>query len=119
MKIFIKGLLPPSPNSTRREHFMKRSRRFKSEKRAIKMSLFKETGELTSGLKMPLTVTFTRCAPRLLDWDNSVASMKAEIDAVAEWLGTDDRDPRVTWKVEQRKCKRDEAGTEIRIEARA
>jgi hypothetical protein len=40
------------------------------------------------------------------------------IDATAEWLGLDDNDPRLEWKVEQQKVKRQDVGVVIRVEGR-
>lgn len=40
-------------------------------------------------------------APRGLDTDNLQGSAKHVRDAVARWLGVNDRDPRVTWHVGQ------------------
>ena len=50
---------------------------------------------------LPCVVTITRRSPGTLDDDNAVCSAKATRDAVAQWLGVDDRDPRVTWVVTQ------------------
>jgi hypothetical protein len=53
---------------------------------------------------LPCTVTMTRVAPSNgLDSDNLSGSMKAIRDAVAEWLGVDDRDARIEWKCAQRR----------------
>jgi hypothetical protein len=54
-------------------------------------------------LVAPLCVTITRISPRKLDDDNAASACKATRDAVAAVLGVDDRDPRVTWRVEQLK----------------
>lgn len=51
---------------------------------------------------LPVTVVLTRVAPRELDGDNLQAALKACRDGVADWLGVDDRDPRVTWSYGQR-----------------
>lgn len=48
-------------------------------------------------------MTLTRIAPRELDGDNLQSSLKACRDGVADWLGVDDRDPRVTWSYAQRR----------------
>lgn len=48
---------------------------------------------------VPAVVTITRIAPRPLDSDNLAGSAKAVRDTVASWLGIDDRDERVTWRV--------------------
>jgi hypothetical protein len=57
---------------------------------------------------LPCVVTITRRSlGRALDDDNAVSSAKATRDAVAEWLGVDDRDPRVTGVVAQERAPRD------------
>lgn len=50
-----------------------------------------------------LTVTITRFGPRLFDDDNLAYSAKSVRDGVAEWLGIDDRDPRIYWDYRQEK----------------
>ena len=60
----------------------------------------------------PVIVTLTRCAGRLLDDDNAIAGFKGVRDEVADWLGVDDRDPRVTWRYAQERSK----GYAVRIE---
>ena len=52
-----------------------------------------------------LVVLLTRIAPRELDDDNLASALKAVRDGVADGLGVDDRDPRVTWLCDQRKGK--------------
>lgn len=47
--------------------------------------------------------------------DGLPAACKPVVDAVADALGIDDRDPRVGWCYEQRRGKR--YGVEIRVEA--
>jgi hypothetical protein len=53
---------------------------------------------------LPCVVTITRRSPGTLDDDNAVSSAKATRDAVATWLGVDDRDPRVAWEVRQERA---------------
>ena len=53
----------------------------------------------------PAVVTITRLAPTSLDSDNLQGSAKHVRDAIAAWLGVDDRDPRVTWHVGQERQK--------------
>lgn len=48
----------------------------------------------------PLYVVMTRIAPCKMDSDNLVSSCKHIRDAVAEWLGIDDGDDRVTYQVQ-------------------
>lgn len=111
LTVRVPQLLPPSPNTTRREHWSARSRRVKREKSAVRLVLSQYTPPTTGTLH----VTLTRCSPRLLDIDNAWASMKAPIDATAEWLGVDDNDPRLEWRVEQRKVKRADVGVIIEV----
>ena len=63
-----------------------------------------------------VSVTLTRIAPRELDSDNLQGGFKACRDGIADWLGTDDRDPRITWWYAQRKGKPGEYTAECRIE---
>ncbi len=51
--------------------------------------------------RLPLVVTLTRIAPRLLDDDNLRGALKGIRDQTAAWLSVDDRDPRVTWAYAQ------------------
>ncbi|HEY3499961.1 MAG TPA: hypothetical protein VGK73_34970 [Polyangiaceae bacterium] len=107
----IPHLVPPGLNA--REHWAAKSRRVRKEKQIVSLLIAKYEAP-----PLPVVVTMTRCAPRLLDDDNAVGALKNVRDAVAHWLGIDDRDPRVTWKVEQRKVSRKEQGTVIRVERR-
>ena len=70
-----------------REHHFQRHARVKSEKAAV--------GWYLKGKQKPLTpcvVLLTRIAPSDgLDSDNLQGSLKAVRDAVAEWLGVDDK----------------------------
>ena len=81
-----------------REHHMARARRAKAHRQAAHWSLV-----TLKKPALPCTVTLTRIAPRPLDGDNNQAAMKACRDGVADWLGVDDRDPRVTWAYGQRR----------------
>ena len=44
-----------------------------------------------------LTITLTRCGPKLMDSDNSVGALKSVRDGVADALSLDDGDPRLHW----------------------
>lgn len=50
-----------------------------------------------------LGVVITRLEPRELDSDNATGSAKHLRDAIAKWLGIDDKDKRVKWVVTQEK----------------
>ena len=51
----------------------------------------------------PLTVGLVRISPYRLDDDNLRGALKSTRDAVAAWLGIDDRDSRVQWDYAQRR----------------
>ena len=53
---------------------------------------------------LPCVVTLTRVSPRELDGDNLTMALKATRDGVADWLGVDDRDPRIKWEYGQHKA---------------
>jgi hypothetical protein len=63
----------------------------------------------------PCVVRLTRYAPRLLDSDNCVGSLKAVRDAVAFFLQVNDADPRVVWEYDQEKSRQ---GYQVKIEIR-
>jgi hypothetical protein len=53
---------------------------------------------------LPLRVRMVRCAPGVLDDDNLAGAFKAPRDAVADWLGTDDKPGSgVAWEYAQEK----------------
>lgn len=70
-----------------------------------------------------LVVTITRISPGTLDSDAVPASAKHIRDGVADALGINDNDPRVTWEYRQEKGARAKAGTHagwgVRIEIRS
>jgi hypothetical protein len=53
----------------------------------------------------PVTVKFTRLAPRKLDSDNLAGACKAARDGVADVYGIDDGDERWGWEYGQEKAK--------------
>jgi crossover junction endodeoxyribonuclease RusA len=63
----------------------------------------------------PVTIVLTRIAPRELDGDNLQSGFKATRDGVADWLGVDDGDKRLTWQYSQRKGAPHHYGVEIEI----
>lgn len=82
-----------------REHWRRRSDRARAHRSTAILSLRAAKVEAS----MPCTVLLTRVAPRALDDDNLRGALKSVRDGVADWLGVDDRDPRVTWEYGQRK----------------
>lgn len=83
-----------------REHWRSVSARGKREKAATAAAL---RGRKPPAL--PVVVTITRVSPGRLDSDGAVASAKHCRDSVATWLGCDDADPRIAWRVVQAKGK--------------
>ena len=102
-----------------REHWAKKAKRAKSERDAVAYVLRPRLRDEPLGAWVPGTVTITRIAPRRLDDDNAVRAQKSVRDEVAAQLGVDDRDPRVTWRVEQRRGRVREYAVEILIESDA
>ena len=83
-----------------RGHTLAKSRRIASTRAAV-LAVLRTMGGVVPPL--PCRVSITRVAPRRLDDDGAVAAAKSTRDSVAEWLGIDDRDPRVEWSVAQEK----------------
>lgn len=63
----------------------------------------------------PCTVTMTRVSTMQLDDDNLAGALKHIRDGIADAMGINDRDKRVTWKCEQKKGARGERAVEIEI----
>lgn len=109
----VPQLVPASLNV--REHWRARSVRVKRDRADVCLVLSARVAP-----PLPAIVTLVRCAPHLLDSDNAVGAMKAVRDEVADWLGLpNDRDPRVTWRVQQMRTPKNRQGTLILIESRS
>lgn len=63
-----------------------------------------------------LAVTLTRVSPRKCDGDNLQGALKHVRDQVAQELGLDDGDARLTWLYQQEQRGRGHWGVRIRIE---
>jgi len=57
-------------------------------------------------MQLPAVVTITRVAPGTLDDDNLAGACKHTRDGIADALGLDDRDARLSWRYAQQKSKR-------------
>lgn len=68
---------------------------------------------------VPCTVTLTRIAPRELDDDNLQGGFKSVRDGVADWLGLNDNDKRITWLYAQERGAPKHYAARIEIEAMA
>lgn len=93
-------------------HWRTKARRARAQRGGTKLVVAANLGG--RNLWPPIVVTFTRISPGTLDDDNLSSSMKHVRDGIADAFGIDDRDPRVSWKYEQRK--ESSYGVEIRIE---
>lgn len=70
-----------------REHYAVRAKRVKAEHEAVAWML-----NTVARPPIPCSVRLTRCAPSVgLDDDNLSGALKAVRDAVATWLGVDDK----------------------------
>lgn len=58
---------------------------------------------LAHRVRPPCVVVLVRISPRPLDSDNAASALKRVRDGVADALGIDDADQRVSWVVEQRR----------------
>jgi hypothetical protein len=85
-----------------REHWRVRATRNSSHRSAAFFTL-KATGIPVGDRPEVCTVTLTRIAPRELDGDNLQGGFKSTRDGVADWLGMDDNDRRITWQYAQEK----------------
>jgi hypothetical protein len=77
-------------------HHLARARRTRREHQAILAAL---AGY--SPPPLPVVAVLVRVGWNRLDVDGLVASAKGPIDALAQWLGVDDRDPRLRWHLAQ------------------
>lgn len=112
IRITIPGLRLVS-EANARDHWAVKARRVQRQRDLARMLTARP---LWARKAWPLRVTITRIAPRSLDSDNLVGSAKAVRDGIADALGVDDKDPRVEWRVEQRKGRPGEYAVEVRVE---
>lgn len=108
-------LLPIRINSEAngRDHWRVKAKRTKAQRSlaALLMALHQPSAPVP-----PLTITLTRIAPRDLDSDNLASGFKAVRDGVADWLGVDDGDKRLTWLYGQRRGATKLYAAEVKVE---
>ena len=110
----LPGLRTVSEMNMRESHWS-RAKRSSLQRNHVTLVLRGTVAKMMAPMA-PLVVTMTRLAPSSgLDSDNLVSSMKHVRDAIAKVIGIDDGDPRIDWRVEQ---KRGSWGIEIRIEVK-
>lgn len=119
--VLIEGMRLES-EANKRGHWTRGAKRAADVRGTVTMVIRSQRGGMTPGklaLDRGMVVTMVRIAPRPLDDDNNARACKAVRDGIADWLGIDDRDERVSWRYEQRKDpKPNTYGVEIRIESR-
>lgn len=87
-------------NRASHEHWRVRAKRAK-EQRSLAVTLLKSAFGRGAKVAGRAAVTMTRIAPVALDSDNLPMSFKHVRDGVADWLGINDRDPRIRWQYAQ------------------
>lgn len=97
--VSIPGLRTRSLNE--REHLQVKARRIAREREVTRLACALQCSSIRAHAPSKLTITLVRIGPRRLDSDNSIGSLKAVRDGVADALGIDDGDPRLTWEYRQ------------------
>lgn len=97
--------------ANQREHWAKRAKRTKSHRGTAKLALAYHA----SRVPLPVDICITRVAPRMLDMDNCVASMKAIQDGIADAFCIKDNDPRIRFEYAQERGKPKEYAVKIQV----
>jgi crossover junction endodeoxyribonuclease RusA len=90
-----------------REHWAPKAKRARDQRRAATAAMIHARPrwvfdcDLAAAGDPPITITITRRGGRRMDDDGLTASAKHVRDGIADWLGIDDGDPRLTWVVRQ------------------
>lgn len=84
--------------------------------RALRASKHRNACIVIPKLMVPCTVLMVRLGPRELDDDNLQGACKSVRDGIADRLGVDDRDKRVSWLYSQERSK--EYGVRVTITER-
>jgi hypothetical protein len=102
-------------NVARHEHWRLTAKRAAGQRQTVFLALASWC-EYRRLPKPPCVVRLTRIAPRALDLgDNDRTALKHVRDGVADWLGINDRDPRVTWEYTIRREAPRTYGVEIAV----
>jgi hypothetical protein len=106
-----------------REHWAPKAKRAKDQRSAAFNVLMYSVGPHPRYLPewpespAPVTITITRRGGGRMDDDGLTASAKHVRDGIADWLGIDDGDPRLTWVVRQDKAPRGQHWVDIEVTA--
>ncbi len=92
--------LPIATVSTlnQREHWAKRATRAKSQRQQAYLMT-----QALKSLRIPAIIKLVRVSPRMLDGDNLQGALKSVRDGIADRIGIDDGDPRISWQYGQEK----------------
>ncbi len=71
--------------------------RIKVQRKTVELALRVPLRPLSALAWVRLVITVTRIGPRKMDRDNNIASLKASIDGIADAIGIDDGNERITW----------------------
>ena len=99
--------------ANRRDHWARKAKRAKGHRLSAYMLVRPMIQR--ECVSLPCTVRMTRVAPRALDDDNLRSAIKATRDGIADALGIDDRDPRVTWTYAQRRGAPKQYAVEVEV----
>ncbi|MCE9567793.1 MAG: hypothetical protein K8U57_37820 [Planctomycetes bacterium] len=100
--------------ANRRDHWAVAKRRADAQAEALREAI-DNAGLTNHRPPLPVAVTWTRIGKQKLDDDNLARSFKSLRDRLAEWLGIDDGDPRITWRYQQ---SHGSPGVTVQIESR-
>ena len=97
MRLTISGLQTRGGMNAREHHYA-RAKRVRTERETVSWFL---RGQVKPPL--PCVVTLTRIAPSngLDPFENLPSSLKGCVDAFAQWIGVDDKDPAVRYVAKQ------------------
>lgn len=116
IRAFVPGRTESKTNQ--RVHWSRRHKEAKRQRHDAHWAMIQECKvhwDLDDG---PLAITLTRVSPnhQRLDDDNLRGALKSIRDGIADWLGVDDKDPRITWEYDQGGG--DEYGVDILVKPR-
>lgn len=101
--------------ANRRDHWAARNRRFRDQAEALRAALMSSPFSAAKWpTVLPVEITWTHVG-RTMDSDNLAGAFKGLRDALAQWFGIDDGDPRLTWLYAQRPGP---AGVELTVRSR-
>lgn len=112
MNIFISGIKTTTPGNCKR-HWRAEWAEARTARQLTKARLLAENLPA-----FPVVVTITRHSSGKMDKHNLPGALKHVIDGIADAYGIDDGDERWDFSFAQVKCKREQAGVEIRIEGK-